>query len=378
VTNPLFPINLLASVVLNGHVEGKPFRTETTLPPDTRIVEWSPGHCVRTLVSQYTAYLGGRIEEVALDYYAQGDDGSVWYFGEDVLNYRAGTVLSTDGTWLAGKEGPAAMIMPSRPRVGDINRAENIPGLVWEEVSITTTGETVDGPRGRVAGAIVGRELHDDGTWSDKVFAPGYGEVYSGDRGDVEALALAVPTDSRAGGLPRSLGTIVRNAYRVADAAAAGRWVVVSRAFARLERAWKESSRSAPPRLVAPMQRGLVALDRAARDRNRLRAANASLDVALAGLDLQLQYVPPVRVDRARFRLWLRHSVVDARAGAAGRLLGDVATLEWIRDRIARSLEPVELTRVDTLLGELRAHADEHGFGAATTTARSLARVVRG
>ena len=128
VTNPLFPISLLASVVLNGHVDGKPFRTETTLLPNTRIVEWSPGHCVRTLVSQYTAYFGGRIEEVALDHYAQGDDGSVWYFGEDVLNYRAGTVLSTDGTWLAGKEGPAAMIMPSRARVGDVNRAENIPG----------------------------------------------------------------------------------------------------------------------------------------------------------------------------------------------------------------------------------------------------------
>jgi hypothetical protein len=53
--------------------------------------------------------LDGRNEEVALDFYAQADDGSVWYFGEDVYNYRDGVVVSTDGTWLAGKEGPAAM-----------------------------------------------------------------------------------------------------------------------------------------------------------------------------------------------------------------------------------------------------------------------------
>jgi hypothetical protein len=377
VTNPLFPISRLRSVVLNGRVDGKPFRTETTLLPDRRVIEWSPRQCVRTLVSQYTAYLAGHIEEVALDYYAQGDDGSVWYFGEDVFNYRAGAVLSTDGTWLAGKEGPAAMIMPAHPRVGDVSRAENIPGLVWEEVSVKAVGETVAGPRGRVAGAMVGRELHDDGTWSDKVFAPGYGEFYSADRGDVEALALAVPTDARPGELPRSLTMIVREAYRASGAAAGARWTAAASSLARLQRAWAESSPSAPPRLGAPMRRGLAALEHAVDARDRRRAAQASLDVALAGLDLQLQYLTPASVDRARFDLWLRRCAVDARARAAGGLLGDVATLEWIRDRIARSFDPVALTRLDALLGELRAHADEQEFGVAARTARALRRLVR-
>jgi hypothetical protein len=83
VTNPLFPIDKLSSVVLNGRVDGKAFRTETTLLPETRIIEWSPGQCVKTLVSQYVAYLDGRLQEVALDFYAQADDGSLWCFGED-------------------------------------------------------------------------------------------------------------------------------------------------------------------------------------------------------------------------------------------------------------------------------------------------------
>jgi len=50
VTNPLFPIAELDSAILNGHVDGKPFYTETTLLPFTRLIEWTPGQCVRVLV----------------------------------------------------------------------------------------------------------------------------------------------------------------------------------------------------------------------------------------------------------------------------------------------------------------------------------------
>jgi hypothetical protein len=111
VTNPLFPVSLQESVLMLGHVDGKPFRTEVTLLPETRIIEWE-GQRVETLVSQYSAFLGGRIEEIAYDYYAQADDGSVWYFGEDVFDFRDGAIVVTEGTWLAGRDGPAAMIMP--------------------------------------------------------------------------------------------------------------------------------------------------------------------------------------------------------------------------------------------------------------------------
>jgi hypothetical protein len=101
ITNALFPISHLRSAVLLGHVEGRPFRTETTLLPGRRTVAWN-GEQIAVLVSQYMAYLDGRLEEVALDRYAQADDGSVWYLGEDVFDYRDGTIALTEGTWLAG------------------------------------------------------------------------------------------------------------------------------------------------------------------------------------------------------------------------------------------------------------------------------------
>ena len=129
-----------------------------------------------TRIHQYVAYSGGRILEVALDWYAQADDGSVWYFGEDVFNYEDGVVADTHGTWLAGRDGPPGMIMPAQPSPGQVYRPENIPELVFEEVTVKAAGQRVPGPRGTVDGALVIKELHMDGATEEKTFAPGYGE----------------------------------------------------------------------------------------------------------------------------------------------------------------------------------------------------------
>lgn len=66
ITNPLFPISKLETAILVGHVEGKPFRTETTLLPVTKTITVD-GKPLEARVSQYMAYLDGRIEEVAVD-----------------------------------------------------------------------------------------------------------------------------------------------------------------------------------------------------------------------------------------------------------------------------------------------------------------------
>ncbi len=284
VTNPLFPITDLRSVVLNGQVDGKAFRVETTLLPETQIIEWVPGQCVKVLVSQYVAYLGGRIEEVALDFYAQADDGSVWYFGEDVYNYVDGVIEDTGGTWRAGKEGPAAMIMPGRPKVGDAHRPENIPGLVFEEVVINMINQTVAGPRGPVTGAIIARELHVDGTYADKIFAPGYGEFSTGSGGNLEALALAVPTDARMGPAPADLEAIVDGAETTFDSVSAKNWTRASAKVTQLNAAWlrHRGTGAVPPRLIEPMNRALAQLTSGVTTRNHHKALQGALNVEQA------------------------------------------------------------------------------------------------
>jgi hypothetical protein len=377
VTNPLFPISKLQSAILNGRVSSEAFRVETTLLPDTRIIEWSAGQCVKTLVSQYVAYLGGRIEEVALDFYAQADDGSVWYFGEDVYNYEHGVIADTSGTWLAGKEGPAAMIMPAAPRAGDVNRPENIPGLVFEEVAVKKVGKTVAGPRGPVQGAMVGRELHDDGSFSHKTFATGYGEVFTAHEGDVEALALAVPTDALGGPPPAELRTVLAGSNSIFDAAAARRWRMASTDLEKITTAWNaHRARGMPPRLIGPAHRALNDLTRAIRARSARRTRHAALDLAQATLDLQLSYRPPAEIDLARFELWTRRVLIDASARDLPAVRGDVATLEWIRDRVVVRLDSIAVTRIDAHLEELRADVADRKLSALAKTARELLKIV--
>jgi hypothetical protein len=95
VTNPLFPISTLNAVIVE-EVGGEPLKIETTLLPETKTVEWN-GRRVEAVQSQFCAYLKGRITEVAVDLYAQADDGSVWYLGEDVVDDWAAASATVDG-----------------------------------------------------------------------------------------------------------------------------------------------------------------------------------------------------------------------------------------------------------------------------------------
>ncbi|MBA2240040.1 MAG: hypothetical protein H0W09_02160, partial [Solirubrobacterales bacterium] len=262
ITNPLFPISELDSTIFSGRVDGQPFHTETTLLPETKLIEWSPGEQVEARVSQYFAYIDGRIEEVATDYYAQADDGSVWYLGEDVFDYdRKGFTDSFLGSWLAGREGPPQMIMPADPQVGDVHRAENIPAIAFEEVAIKTIDKTVKGPAGDVEGAIVARELHDDGTYSNKVFAPGYGEFFTAHGAEVEAMALAVPTDALEGPPPTELKQLFASANASLDAVESGAWKPAATSQEAASRAWSRYRQGpVPPRLASETERALRTL----------------------------------------------------------------------------------------------------------------------
>lgn len=355
ITNPLLPISGLHSAILSGTVDGKPFHTQTTLLPETRIIEWTEGQQVETLVSQYVAYLDGRIEEVALDYYAQADDGSVWYFGEDVFNYKDGYIADTDGTWLAGKEGPPAMIMPGDPKVGDVYRPENVPGLVFEEVRIKAVDQRVDGPHGSVEGVIIAGELHQNGSREDKTFAPGYGEFFTGSGGDVEAMALAVPTDALGGSAPVELEALSAGADKTFDAVRAENWTAAAASTESLNAAWDSyRARTVSQRLGTEMSRALESLSRAVDARDQTRAATAAIGVAQSALDFKLRHQPPAEIDRARFELWARQLQVDAAARDAAGVRSDLAAMEWIQDRFAPKVDTLDLIRLDHQLVVLR------------------------
>jgi hypothetical protein len=374
VTNPLFPVSLQESVLMLGHVDGKPFRTEVTLLPETRIIEWE-GQRVETLVSQYNAYLGGRIEEVAYDYYAQADDGSVWYFGEDVFDFRDGAIVVTEGTWLAGRDGPAAMIMPGDPQVGDVYGTENAPGFVFEEVTVRSVDEQLDGPMGPIDGGLLADELHSDGTTEQKIFAPGYGEFYTSGGGDVEALALAVPTDAISEPVPPELTALSGGALDVFDSA--GDWKAASATVRDMEAAWDTVRGGNVPRLIEPrMDEALRVLARTVRSRQATAARDAAIQAARSSFDLQLPYRPAAEIDLARMDLWAAQLLVDEAAGDAGGVGADAFALDYVRDRIRAAVDARDLTRINTELGTIQVAVVDEDLALAAAAAERLRRTL--
>ena len=378
VTNPLFPVSQQESVLLLGRVDGEPFRTEVTLLPETRIIDWE-GQQVEVLVSQYVAYLGGRLHEVAYDFYAQDDAGAVWYFGEDVFNFKEGFIADTHGTWIAGKDGPAAMIMPADPQVGDVYRPENIPGFVFEEVTVKSVGRTLDGPLGPVEGGLLIEELHMDGFTEGKTFGPGYGEFFTAGGGDVEALALAVPTDALSAPTPAELVTLESGAADAFDAAGSGDWKAARATVEELAAAWEiVQTGEVPDRLGPQLSRALEALADGVGGRNAPEARQAAIDVARWSLDLQLRHRPPTEIDLARFDLWAAQLLVDAEAGDAAAANGDFFSLDYIRDRIQHALTEADLARLNLELEELNGAVGDEDLAAAADLARQLRETLAG
>jgi hypothetical protein len=375
ITNPLHPTSLVDQVIMGGHAEGKPFRTEVTLLPQTKPIEWG-GKMVDTAIIQYVAYLDGRIHEVALDWYGQADDGSVWYFGEDVFNYEDGKVADTAGTWIASDETPAAMIMPAKPQVGNVYRPENAPEVVFEEVRVEKVDQTIPGPSGTISGAMEVSELHMDGKREGKIFAPRYGEFSSGNpAGDLEAVSLAVPTDGRQGPAPAEFGALTAAVDGVYRAVAAEEAAEATQATTTLNKAWDTAlGKGIPPQLQAQMKADLDALDAAISQEDWEAAQSASLRIAQNETDLRLLHQRVIDVDLARLRLWTRQLPVDVATDDPGPVLASVAALERVWERTKHAVEPA--APVDAAIARVRQAADAEDLPAVDRAAATLNQAV--
>jgi hypothetical protein len=375
ITNPLFPVSRTRAVVQTGVAGGQAFRSETTLLPQTGTVEWE-GKEIEVVLAQYLAFRGGQIEEIALDRYAQADDGAVWYLGEDVFDYEAGTITVGEGTWLAGRDGPPAMIMPANPRVGDVFRAENIIGVVFEEIRVTGVGRTVQGPTGPISGAISVSELRLDGTFSKKTFAPGYGEFRTEDDADIEALAVAAPADAVRASLPVPLRSLTTSAWGIIENARVGDWDGATATLARMTRHWTAvRAIGQPPLVVQRMTRALAALRGAVKAQRAVPTEQAGIEVAQAALDLQLRYLPVDRVDVERVHLHAQQLRVHAAAGNRAATTGEVAAIEWTSSRLP--LPASVRGRLDVGVRDLRLAADTGNLPATADHAARLASSLR-
>jgi len=269
------------------------------------------------------------------------------------------------------------MIMPGDPQVGQAFRPEQIPGIVFEEVTITEVGVTVDGPFGPVEGAIVGSELHLDGTTSEKIFAPGYGEFFSAHEGDIEGLSLAAPTNNDPAA-PPELAELITGTWGLVESARLADWEAVDATLERITADWDTVTAGPTPVLVADiMTTSLATLTEAVTAQDPGAVVNAAVDVAESALDIQLRYRPTAAVDVERFHLHSQQLRIDAAAGDSAGVASEVATMEWIQDRIAGTLTADEFIAVDGELAQLRTASNTGNLAGAADQAARLANDVR-
>ena len=135
---------------------------------------------VMTTVVRDRVWLEGVLIEETFDWYAQDNDGNVWYFGEDEKEMEAGRVVSTAGSWQAGVDGArAGIIMWAQPKVGSIYYQEYYEGEAEDIGEVLSLNETITVPFGRFEGCLKTEEttpLEPD-VLEHKYYCPGLGHA---------------------------------------------------------------------------------------------------------------------------------------------------------------------------------------------------------
>ena len=93
--------------------------------------------------------------EDTFDWYAQDDDGNVWYFGEQTTEFEDGKPAGHAGAWEAGVDGALpGVVVPAEPEVGMNYRQEYYAGEAEDEATVLSVDATASVPYGEFTGAL--------------------------------------------------------------------------------------------------------------------------------------------------------------------------------------------------------------------------------
>jgi hypothetical protein len=177
ITNPYLPLASFNQHILEGTEDGEVVRVERTRKEGTKTFTVN-GRTVAALIVEDRAFVNGELVEVALDYYAQADDGTVYYLGEDVDDYENDQIVGHGGAWLFGVHTQTlGVIMPGNPKIGDKFKVEDVPGITQEDAEVVSLSETATVPAGTFTNCVRIKETHPGGVIEYKLYAPGVGVV---------------------------------------------------------------------------------------------------------------------------------------------------------------------------------------------------------
>jgi hypothetical protein len=175
VDNPYFPLAPGTTYTFHGKLDGEPTIDAVTVTHEVKRILG-----VRTTVVRDRVFIKGDLVEDTRDWYAQDARGNVWYFGEDTKELDHGTVTTTAGSWQAGTNGARpGIFMPATPRVGQVFKQEDAPGVAEDCTRIADLTASVKSPFVRSEHALKTEEfsLLEPGVLDNKYYVRRVGVV---------------------------------------------------------------------------------------------------------------------------------------------------------------------------------------------------------
>lgn len=148
---------------------------------------------IESIVVRDTVTLDGVLVEDTDDWYAQHEDGTVWYMGEISLSYEDGELADLEGSWEAGLDGALpGIVMLARPAVGTTYRQELKLTEAEDAATVLALDATVTIPLGTFTGCLQTEDFTplEPGHREHKFYAPGIGVVLEVDLETGERLEL--------------------------------------------------------------------------------------------------------------------------------------------------------------------------------------------
>jgi hypothetical protein len=198
ITNSYAPFQTGGMKVFSGKKDRKKSVIVDTYLAETRAFTFNAATVVCHVLEE-KEFLGGILEEVSHNFFAQADDGSVYYFGEVVDVYdENGQIVNHEGSWLVGgatlPSDPAdtanatkpGLFMPASPAIGDKFKPEDLAPVVDETGEVLKTGLKVKTQAGTFSNAIEIEETStlDPGVAEWKWYVPGVGVVKGKTKGE--------------------------------------------------------------------------------------------------------------------------------------------------------------------------------------------------
>jgi hypothetical protein len=190
--NPYFPLVQGNRWDYEITTPGQPVQTDTmVVTEDTKLIE---GVTCVVVTDQVKDKESGVILEDTHDWYAQDQDGNVWYCGENTSTYQTfegdnpqdPELQDIEGSWKTGREGAKpGILIEFAPKVGDIYRQEFLLGTAEDVAEVTSTTDSTGSTAANVncAGTdgdcVVTHEFSplEPDTSEDKYYKSGVGQI---------------------------------------------------------------------------------------------------------------------------------------------------------------------------------------------------------